>query len=52
MNSWNDMGAYPEELSNLLSIVAMKKELMPLRISKLERSPRQPGVFFSPRHPG
>jgi transcription-repair coupling factor (superfamily II helicase) len=32
-------GPLPEELRNLFSVVAIKKELIPLRISKLERGP-------------
>ena len=44
-------GRMPEELNNLLAIVAMKKELMPLRISKLERSPDSLVFSFLPDTP-
>ena len=32
-------GTPPEELDNLFSVVAIKKELIPLRVNKLERGP-------------
>ena len=44
-------GRMPEELNNLLAIVAMKKELIPLRISKLERSPDSLVFSFLPDTP-
>ena len=44
-------GPLPEELSNLFAIVAIKKELMPLRISKLERGPDNLVFSFLPDTP-
>ncbi len=44
-------GPPPEELLNLFSIVAIKKDLIPLRVSKLERGPDSLVFSFLPDTP-
>jgi transcription-repair coupling factor (superfamily II helicase) len=44
-------GAPPEELNNLFSVVAIKKELIPLRVNKLERGPDNLVFSFLPDTP-
>jgi len=44
-------GLPPDELANLFTVVAIKKELIPLRINRLERSPNSLVFSFLPDTP-